>query len=139
MKKVYHFWGCGGIATLAGDPKPQPHEGPWAVVITALNCGQPSTPLLCTEACVQVSAFNTINFCNTLLCMSTHNTGTKNKPHLCCRGESVIGQHRLSLWAAGQPATIFRHSLFSAIISLGCWPTVNHPFLAQVTGTWGTF
>lgn len=31
-----HFWGCGGIATLAGDSKPQPHEGLWAVVITAL-------------------------------------------------------------------------------------------------------
>lgn len=32
-----HFWGCGGIATLAGDPKPQLHKGPWAVVITALG------------------------------------------------------------------------------------------------------
>lgn len=32
----------------------------------------------------------------------------------------MIGQPRLSLWAAGHPTTIFRHSLFSAIISLGC-------------------
>lgn len=32
-----HIWGSGGLATLAGDPKPQPREEPWSVVITALG------------------------------------------------------------------------------------------------------
>lgn len=32
-----HLGGCGGVATLADEPKPQPQEGPWAVMISALG------------------------------------------------------------------------------------------------------
>lgn len=50
----------------------------------------------------------------------TQHRNQETNQHLCCTVESVTGQHRLFVWAAGHPTTIFRHSLFSAITSLGC-------------------
>lgn len=68
---------------------------------------QPCHLPLLRGADTHASAFNMVDFCNTLLCISTHNTGTRKGTNRrgFCRGESVAGsaQAGQSAWAARHP------------------------------------
>lgn len=133
-----HFWGCGGTATLTGDPKPQPHEGPWAVVITLQS---PDTSRSAERPALKYQP-STQSASLTLYYVFPHTTQEpRNKPAPVLHSgvsDWAAQAVRLGSWTPNhhlQAQPVLSHYLLGLLL----WPTVSHPFLAQFTGTWGTF
>lgn len=141
-KKYMHFWGCGGIATLSKTTAMQGTLG-CCDYCPGLRPALKSPDTSCSaEKPVFKYQSSTQSTSLTLYYVWTHTAqAPRNKPApVLQRGASDWAAQAVPLgsWTPNhylQAQPVLSHCLLGLLL----WPTVNHPFLAQFTATWGTF